>query len=136
MIDATLERSVGGPHPNPLSAGEGTVPLVDLKAEYAAIKEEIDAAIQAVITQTAFIRGPFARRFEEEWASYCGASHAIGCANGTAAIELVLEALGVGPGDEVVTTPTTFIATVEAIVHAGAVPVLADVDSETGNLSP
>ncbi|MGI8422830.1 MAG: DegT/DnrJ/EryC1/StrS family aminotransferase [Chloroflexota bacterium] len=112
-----------------------SVPLVDLKEEYAAIKHEIDDAIQAVIAQSAFVRGPFARRFEQEWAHYCGASHAVGCANGTAAIELALEALGVGAGDEVVTTPMTFIATVEAIVHAGATPVLADVDPETGNLS-
>ena len=125
MSSATLERT----------AVQAAVPLVDLKAEYAALREEIDAAIQAVIAQTAFVRGPFARRFEAEWARYCGAAHAIGCANGTAAIELALEALGVGPGDEVVTTPMTFIATVEAVVHAGATPIFADVDSATGNLS-
>jgi dTDP-4-amino-4,6-dideoxygalactose transaminase len=125
MSSATLERT----------ALHAPVPLVDLKAEYAAIKDEIDAAIEAVIAQTAFVRGPFARRFEAEWASYCDASHAIGCANGTAAIELALEALGVGAGDEVITTPLTFIATVEAVVHAGATPVFADVDARTGNLS-
>ena len=130
MSSATLERAPAlAPVPVP-------VPLVDLKAEYAAIKDEVDAAIQAVIERAAFVRGPFARRFEEEWARYCGAAHAIGCANGTAAIELALEALGVGPGDEVVTTPLTFFATVEAVVHAGATPVFADVEPATGNLSP
>ena len=122
---ATLERTSTRP----------PVPLVDLKAEYAAIKDEIDAGMRAVIEQASFVRGPFARRFEEAWARYCGASHAVGCANGTAAIELALEALGVGPGDEVVTTPLTFFATVEAVVHAGAIPVFADVDPATGNLS-
>ncbi|HEU5318237.1 MAG TPA: DegT/DnrJ/EryC1/StrS family aminotransferase, partial [Chloroflexota bacterium] len=118
------------------AATAGPVPLVDLRAEYAAMKDEIDAAIAAVIAHTAFIRGPFARRLEEEWAAFCGASHAVGCANGTVAIQLALEALGVGAGDEVVTTPLTFIATVEAIAHTGATPVLADVDPATGNLSP
>ena len=112
------------------------VPLVDLKAEYAAIGGEIDEAIRAVIAGTAFVRGPFARQFDEEWARFCDASHAVGCANGTAAIELALEALGAGRGDEVITTPFTFIATVEAIVHAGATPVLAEIDPETCNLSP
>jgi len=109
---------------------------VDLKAEYAAIGGEIDEAIRGVIAGTAFVRGPFARQFDEEWARFCDASHAVGCANGTAAIELALEALGAGRGDEVITTPFTFIATVEAIVHAGATPVLAEIDPETCNLSP
>jgi dTDP-4-amino-4,6-dideoxygalactose transaminase len=111
------------------------IPLVDLKAEYAAIRGEIDGAIAAVIERTAFVSGPFARRFEAEWAAFCGASHAIGCANGTVAIELALRALGIESGDEVITTPLTFIATVEAIAHSGATPVLADVDPETGNLA-
>jgi dTDP-4-amino-4,6-dideoxygalactose transaminase len=104
-----------------------SIPQVDLRAEYAAIKDEIDAAIAAVVAQTAFIRGPFTTAFEKDWAAYCGASHAVGCANGTAAIQLALAALGVGAGDEVITTPMTFIATVEAIVHTGATPVLAEV---------
>src|SRR6266542_5023195 len=119
----------------PPTATAAPVPLVDLKAEYRAIKDDIDGAIAAVLERAAFIRGPFARRFQEEWAAFCGASHAVGCANGTVAIELALEALGVGPGDEVITTPLTFIATVEAIAHTGATPVLADIDPRTGNLS-
>ena len=113
-----------------------SIPQVDLKAEYAEIGEEIDAAIAEVIQETAFIRGPFTAKFEQEWAAYCGASHAVGCANGTAAIELALAALGIGAGDEVITTPMTFIATVEAIAHTGATPVLVDVDARTCNLSP
>ncbi|CAA9279980.1 MAG: Bacillosamine/Legionaminic acid biosynthesis aminotransferase PglE; 4-keto-6-deoxy-N-Acetyl-D-hexosaminyl-(Lipid carrier) aminotransferase [uncultured Chloroflexi bacterium] len=125
----------------PLTASERPrtaekVPLVDLSAEYASINGEIDAAIQDVIARTAFVRGPFARAFESQWATYCGASHAVGCANGTVAIELALRALGIGPGDEVITTPLTFIATVESIVHAGATPVLAEIDPRTCNLSP
>ena len=120
----------------PVTTAISPVPLVDLKGEYLAIKDEVDGAIAAVLVRSAFVRGPFAQRFEEEWAAFCGASHAVGCANGTVAIELALEGLGIGPGDEVVTTPLTFIATVEAIVHAGAAPVLADVDPRTGNLSP
>ncbi len=111
------------------------IPQVDLRAEYAALKEEIDPAIAAVVAEAAFIRGPFTSRFEQEWAAFCGASHAVGCASGTAAIELALAALGIGPGDEVITTPLTFIATVEAIIHAGARPVLADIDPQTCNLS-
>lgn len=108
---------------------------VDLKAEYAAIGTGIDAAIRDVIAAIAFIRGPFASRFEASWAAYCGASHAVGCANGTAALELALAALGIGPGDEVITTPLTFIATVEAIIRAGARPVFAEIDPATLNLS-
>ena len=112
------------------------IPQVDLKAEYAEIHEEIDAAMAAVIRDAAFIRGPYTAAFEREWAAFCGASHAVGCANGTAAIELALRALGIGRGDEVITTPMTFIATVEAILHTGATAVLSDVDPHTCNLSP
>jgi dTDP-4-amino-4,6-dideoxygalactose transaminase len=132
MTAATLERSQ---RPQ-LSKTAGAVPLVDLKVEYESIKDEIDAAIAAVIARAAFVRGPFAREFELHWAAYCGASHAVGCANGTVAIELALRALAVGPGDEVITTPLTFIATVESIVHTGATPVLAEIDPLTCNLSP
>lgn len=136
-----LDRLTGLP-PAPAAPEEAVekaqekISQVDLKAEYASIHSEVDAAISAVIGQTAFVRGPFASRFETEWASFCGASYAVGCASGTAALELALAAAGIGPGDEVITTPLTFIATVEAIVHAGATPVLADIDPATCNLSP
>lgn len=137
------EAATNGTHETPgatVAGGQNPassrIPQVDLKGEYTAIRADIDAAIAAVIVETAFVRGKFAARFEQDWAAYCGASHAVGCANGTAAIHLALAALGIGSGDEVVTTPLTFIATVEAIVHAGASPVLADVDPETLTLSP
>jgi dTDP-4-amino-4,6-dideoxygalactose transaminase len=113
-----------------------TIPLVDLKAQYLALKPEIDAAIARVIETTSFILGPEVRAFEEAFAAYCHAQHAVGVSSGTAAIELVLRALGIGPGDEVITTPLTFIATAEAISMAGATPVFADVDPSTFNLDP
>jgi dTDP-4-amino-4,6-dideoxygalactose transaminase len=113
-----------------------TIPLVDLKAQYQALKPEIDAAIARVIENTSFILGPEVRAFEEAFAAYCQARHAVGVSSGTAAIELVLRGLGIGPGDEVITTPFTFIATAEAISQAGATPVFADVDALTYNLDP
>src|SRR6266508_6865858 len=99
-MTASLVAGSAGASPARVAAGrQGApalpaepVPLVDLKAEYRSIKGEIDDAIAAVIESAAFVRGPFARRFEEEWARFCGASHAVGCANGTVAIELALEA--------------------------------------------
>ena len=105
-----------------------TIPLVDLKAQYRALKPEIDAAIARVIDNTSFILGPEVRAFEQAFAAYCQARHAVGVSSGTAAIELVLRALGIGPGDEVITTPFTFIASAEAISIAGATPVFADID--------
>ena len=113
-----------------------TIPLVDLKAQYQALKPDIDAAIARVIENTSFILGPEVRAFEDAFAAYCHAQHAVGVSSGTAAIELVLRALGIGPGDEVITTPFTFIATAEAISMAGATPVFADVDPLTFNLNP
>lgn len=113
-----------------------TIPLVDLKAQYRALKPEIDAAIARVIDNTSFILGPEVRAFEQAFAAYCQARHAVGVSSGTAAIELVLRALGIGPGDEVITTPFTFIASAEAISIAGATPVFADIDPLTYNLDP
>jgi dTDP-4-amino-4,6-dideoxygalactose transaminase len=112
------------------------VPLVDLHAQYVTVREEIDAAIDAVLASGAFVHGPFAQSFEREFAAYCGAEHAIGVANGTDALLLALRALGVGPGDEVITTPFTFTATAEAIVLCGATPRFVDVDAHTRNLNP
>jgi dTDP-4-amino-4,6-dideoxygalactose transaminase len=108
-----------------------TLPLLDLHAQHAAIREDIDAAIQRVLAHGRFVQGPEVAEFEEAFAAYCGTTHCIGASNGTAAIELVLRAAGIGAGDEVVTTALTFIATVEPIVLAGASPVLVDVDPET-----
>ena len=113
-----------------------TIPLVDLKAQYAAIKPEIDAALARVLTETAFIMGPEVQAFDAEFAEWIGAPHAIGVSSGTDALHLVLRALGVGAGDEVITSTMSFVATAEAIVMAGARPVFVDIDPRTYNVDP
>jgi dTDP-4-amino-4,6-dideoxygalactose transaminase len=115
---------------------QSTIPLVDLQAQYTALRADIDAAIARVIANSSFIMGPEVRAFEETFAAWCQARYAVGVSSGTAAIELTLRALGVGPGDEVITTPFTFIATAEAISATGATPVFADIDPATYNLDP
>ncbi len=112
------------------------IPLVDLHAQYETIKPEIDAAIQDTIDRTAFILGPKAKQFEEHFAEFCGVKHAIGLDSGTAALHLALVALGVGAGDEIITTAHTFVATVEPVSLLGARPVLIDIDPRTYNLDP
>jgi dTDP-4-amino-4,6-dideoxygalactose transaminase len=112
------------------------IPLVDLKAQYATIKPEIDAAIRRVIDNATFILGKEVADFEQAFASAVGAQGAVGVASGTAAIRLALLAVGVGPGDEVITTAHSFIATAEAISQTGAKPVFVDIDSRTYNLDP
>jgi dTDP-4-amino-4,6-dideoxygalactose transaminase len=112
------------------------IPLVDLKAQYASIKPEIDAAIQQVLDDTSFILGEHVDDFERSFARYVGAKRAVGVASGTAALHLALLACDVGPGDEVITTAHTFIATAEAISHTGARPVFVDIDPRTYNLDP
>jgi dTDP-4-amino-4,6-dideoxygalactose transaminase len=107
------------------------IKLVDLKANYLGIKEEIDTAIQEVLDSTSFIMGAAVQEFEERWAAYCGAAYAVGVANGTEAVRLAVKALGIGPGDEVITVANTFIATTEAISDCGATPVFVDIDEET-----
>jgi dTDP-4-amino-4,6-dideoxygalactose transaminase len=110
------------------------IPFVDLKAQYDSIKPEIDAAIAAVINDTAFIGGPFLKQFEEAFAKYCGVQHCVGVANGTDALYVALRALGVGPGDEVITVANSFIATSEAIKMAGAQVIFVDADPKTYNI--
>jgi dTDP-4-amino-4,6-dideoxygalactose transaminase len=110
------------------------IPFVDLKAQYGSIKQEIDEAIAKVISQTAFIGGPFVKEFEEAFARYCGVDHCVGVANGTDALFIALKALGVGPGDEVITVANSFIATSEAIKMAGAQVVFVDCDPKTYNI--
>jgi len=110
------------------------IPLVDLKAQYESIRSEIDRAIARVIARSDFILGDEVTSFERAFAAACQTPFAVGVASGTAALELTLEAMGVGAGDEVVTTPFTFIATVEAIVNRGAKPVFVDIDERTLNL--
>ena len=112
------------------------IPMVDLKTQYHRLKAEIDQGIAEVLETTAFILGPNVRSFEEEAAAYLGVRHAIGCASGTDALHLALLASGVGPGDEVITSPFTFIATAEAIRYVGATPVFVDIDPKTFNIDP
>src|SRR6266511_1983432 len=107
------------------------VPMLDLRAQLQRIRPEVDEAVERVIASTQFIQGEDCRRLEEEFAAYCGASHACAVANGTDALILALRAYGVGPGDEVVTVANTFIATGEAILLNGATPVFVDVDPAT-----
>ncbi len=112
------------------------VDLVDLGAQYRAIREDVDGAIQRVLDTTSFILGDEVRQFEAAWAAHCGAAGAVGVSSGTAAIELSLRALGVGPGDEVITAAHTFIATAEAVTNVGAIPVFADIDPATFDIDP
>ncbi|MDX2160885.1 MAG: DegT/DnrJ/EryC1/StrS family aminotransferase [bacterium] len=112
------------------------IPLVDLKAQYASIQPQIDAAIARVIANTSFIGGQEVRDFETAFAAYQRTRHCVGVASGTVAIFLVLKALGIGAGDEVITTPHTFIASAEPIETAGARTVLVDIDPATFNLDP
>jgi dTDP-4-amino-4,6-dideoxygalactose transaminase len=113
-----------------------TLPLVDLKRQYATIKPEIQQAMDAVLEQTDFIMGHAVSEFETQFAAFCGAKYAIGVASGTAAIQLVLHALGIGPGDEVITVGHTFIASAEPIISMGAKPVFVDVEPEYFTLDP
>lgn len=112
------------------------IPLVDLKAQYATIKDEIDQAIADVITNTSFVGGPLLAEFETKFAAYQRTRYAVGVANGTAALMLVLKALDIGPGDEVITSAHTFMATVEAIELVGAKTVLVDIEPRTYNIDP
>jgi dTDP-4-amino-4,6-dideoxygalactose transaminase len=110
--------------------------MADLKAQYLSIKNEIDAALQRVIENSQFILGPEVDAFEKEMAAYCGTAYAVGVASGTEALQLALLACSIAPGDEVITTPFTFIATAEAITQCGAVPVFVDIDPLTYNIDP
>ncbi len=112
----------------------GDVKLVDLHRQYLALKPEIDAAMANVLATTAFIRGPEVPAFESAFAGFLGVKHVIGCGSGTDALQIAYMALGIGPGDEVITTPFTFVATVEALVLLGAKPVYVDIDAHTYNL--
>ncbi|PWU05302.1 MAG: erythromycin biosynthesis sensory transduction protein eryC1 [Terriglobia bacterium] len=107
------------------------IPMVDLKAQYHSIKQEIDSAIAGVLESSQFVLGREVAAFEAEFAAYCGAPHAIGVNSGTSALHLALLAAGLGPGDEVITVPFTFVASVAAIVYTGARPVFVDIDAQS-----
>ena len=110
------------------------IPFVDLKAQYKVLEPEINEALANVITNTAFILGPDVQAFESEFAAFCGVDECIGVGSGTAALELILRAYDIGPGDEVITVANTFIATAVAISGVGATPVLVDIDPQTYNI--
>ncbi len=107
------------------------IPFVDLKAQYRSIKPEIDAAVLGVLESCEFTLGSEVVAFEKEFAAYCGAAFGMGVNTGTSALHLALLAAGIGPGDEVITVPFTFIATASAIDYTGAVPVFVDIDPRT-----
>ncbi len=112
------------------------VPFLDLKAQHATIQDEISAALQEVIDNTSFAGGPQVKRFEENFARFCQCDHAIGVGSGTDALWMAFLGLNIGQGDEVITSPSTFIATAEAISFCGATPVFVDIDKQTYNLDP
>ncbi|MGQ9602996.1 MAG: DegT/DnrJ/EryC1/StrS family aminotransferase [bacterium] len=112
------------------------VPFVDLRAQYQSISNEIQEAIMDVVNDCAFVGGKYVERFEEEFAAYCSRRYAVGVSSGTSALHLALIALGIKPGDEVITAANTFIATTEAITHAGGKVRLVDIDPESYTVDP
>lgn len=112
------------------------IPFVDLKAQYQTIKDDVDTAVLDVMQRCDFVLGQDVKDFEKEFASFCQADYAVGVDSGYSALELIMRAYNIGPGDEVITAANTFIATVLAITNTGANPVLVDIDPDTYNLDP
>src|SRR5688572_703185 len=114
----------------------GMIPLLDLATEYRLLKPEIDAAIETVLRDGHYVLGPAVDSFERDFAGYCGTANAVGTNSGTSALHVALLAAGVRPGDEVITVPFTFVATVAAIEYAGAKPVFVDIDASYYTMDP
>ena len=112
------------------------VPFVDLKAQYNEIGPEARSAIMSVVEDCAFVGGKYVERFEEDFAAFCGRRYAVGVSSGTSALHLALVAMGIGPGDEIITAANTFIATTEAVTHAGAGFRLVEIDAGSFNIDP
>jgi dTDP-4-amino-4,6-dideoxygalactose transaminase len=112
------------------------IPLLDLAAEYRELKPELDAAVTRVLASGQYVGGPEVTALEQEFASYCGVRHGVSANSGTSALHLALLAAGIGPGDEVITVPFTFYATVATIGYVGATPVYVDIDPATFNMDP
>jgi dTDP-4-amino-4,6-dideoxygalactose transaminase len=133
MTPTTVDKKSAAPL---TQAAASAFPFLDLKAQFASIREEVMSAIAKVMDSQQFILGPEVAQFEDEIAAKLGAKHAIGCASGTDALILALMAAGIGPGDEVITTPFSFIATAGSIAQLGAKPVFVDIDAVTFNIDP
>ena len=119
-----------------MTTGDVLIPLVDLKLQYRSIKGEIDSAIARVLESGEFILGKEVAAFEQEFADYCGVGYCVGLNSGTSALHLAMLAAGVGPGDEVITVPFTFVATVAAIHYTGGTPVFVDIDRTSCTMDP
>src|SRR5438309_1673047 len=113
-----------------------SVPFADLHGQYADLREEMLEVLAEVTASTSYVLGPKVAAFEQTFAEYAGGKHCIGVNSGTSALHLALLAAGVGPGDEVITVPMTFVATVSAILYAGARPVFVDIDPVTWTMDP
>jgi dTDP-4-amino-4,6-dideoxygalactose transaminase len=112
------------------------IPFLDLQAQYKSIKAEVDPAIQRVLDTSAYVLGPSVEAFEKDFAAYCEAQHCIALNSGTAALALLMQAHGIGPGDEVITVANTFFASAEAISEIGAIPVLVDCEEDSALMNP
>ena len=117
-----------------MTATRTEIPLVDIRANYEGIRGEVRAAIDEIFEGMQLTIGPNVRAFDEEWARFCGAKHAIGVGSGTDALQLAIRALGIAPGDEVITVSFSFFATAEAIFYSGARPIFVDIDERTFNM--
>lgn len=111
------------------------IPFIDLQSQYQSYKEEIDSAIHAVLDSSQYIMGPSVKELESNLSKYTGAKHAIACASGTDALLIALLAIGIKPGDEIITTPFTFISSSEVISLLGAIPVFVDIEEDTYNIN-